>query len=587
MKRSMISPDDALRRTLELARRGDPEEIELDEALGRVLSEELLALWDLPAYDNSAMDGYAIRAADTEGASGAEPVRLELVGAVFAGEPASTGVGPGQAVRIMTGAALPPGADTVVRQEATNAADGAVDVRVASVRGNNVRLRGEAIRQGARVIAAGTRIRSEEVSLLAAFGRSKIRVGARPTLHVLTCGDELHPVDRAGEGRTVDSNGPMLACMARESGASASRSGPVRDDPELLRGQILRALVDAEVLVTVGGASVGERDLVVRALLDLGAELVFQRVALKPGKPVALLLLRGKVVFVLPGNPAACAMTFDRFVRPFLLVCQGMAREAVVRPRLPALLKGAVHKQPALTYYLRGQAELGPRGLEITLPERQSSGQLNPGHLGNAIATIPAGPGEYGAGAEVEVELLGPPLLAPRPPVLAFAGYSGSGKTTAMVALIARLRARGLRIAALKHDAHGFQLDREGKDTARFTAAGATAIAIASRDQRAVIATTQRPSTLAELISTLSVGVDMILVEGYKHDDIAKIVVHRAGVREAPTTGAGVLAVLRDTPLPQGGLPVIPHDAPEQLEAFVLGWYRGQPGTAREGAPRR
>ena len=577
----MITPEDALARTFQLARSPDLEEVDLDEALGRVLGEDLVAAWDLPAYDNSAMDGYAIRAADTEGAHGSEPVRLEVVGRVFAGERPTTAVGPGQAVRIMTGAALPEGADTVVRQEATQAYDGAVDVRIASDRGNNVRLRGEATRKDDRVLPKGAKIRSEEVALLAAFGRSRVLVGARPTLHVLTCGDELHPVDNAREGLTVDSNGPMIAAMAREAGAIASRSGPLRDETDLLQIHIHRALESCEVLVTVGGASVGERDLVVNTLLGEGAELVFQRVALKPGKPIALLLLRGKVVFVLPGNPAACAMTFDRFVRPFLLIRQGMPSEAVSRPRLPALLTGEVHKQPALTYYLRGQAELGPTGLQITLPPRQSSGQLNPGHLGNAIATIPAGSASLAAGTAVEIELLGPPTLAQRPPVLAFAGYSGSGKTTAMVALIARLKARGIRVAALKHDAHGFQLDREGKDTARFTAAGASAVAIASKDQRAVIATTSRPSTLAELLSTVSIDVDMILVEGYKDDDIAKIVVHREGIREAPIDGPGVLAVLRDGSPGRNGVPVIPADNPERLEAFVLGWYRGQSTEAR------
>ena len=573
MKRSMIDPDEALRRTLDLAARPTSEFVTLDDALGRFLGADIHTPWDLPAHDNSAMDGYAIRAADTADATGVHPVRLTIVGSVFAGTRPTAIVGPGQAVRIMTGAVIPAGADTVVRQEATRAGEGVVDVRIASDRGNNVRLRGETLRRDELVLRVGTKVTSQEIALLAAFGRCQVPVARRPTVHVVTCGDELHDAHEAADDLTVDSNGPMIAAMAREADAIAYRSGPVKDDLEQLRAHLLQVLSTVDVLITIGGASVGERDLVVDALRAHGAELVFHTVALKPGKPVGLFILREKPVFVLPGNPAACSMTFDRLVRPFLLAVQGVPREQVSRPRLPAILANDVHKQPGLTYYLRGWAELALGGLQVRLPPRQSSGQLTAGLEGNAVAIIPAGPGTVFAGTPVEIELLKPPHVAPRPPILAFAGYSGSGKTTALTALISRLSARGVRVAALKHDAHEFQLDREGKDTAKFSAAGATAVGIASASRRAVIATTSRATTLAELIATITVEVDVILVEGYKHDDIPKIVVHSDGIRELSPRGPGVLAVISDSACGVA-VPVFSHGDDEALEAFVLSFIR-------------
>ncbi len=569
----MIAPDEALRRALELAECSPQEFVALDDSLGRFLAADVHAPWDLPAYDNSAMDGYAIRAADTLQASGKSPTRLEIVGRVLAGQEANVPVGPGQAVRIMTGAAMPAGADTVVRQEATIAADTTVDIRIASERGNNVRLRGETLRQNDLILRRGTRISSHELGVLAAFGLDPVPVSRRPAVHVITCGDELHPVSEAADGLTVDSNGPMIAGMARETGARASRSGPLHDDAEPLRKHLTRASQSADLLITIGGASVGERDLVVDSLLAEGATLIFHRVALKPGKPVGLLLLQGRPVFVLPGNPAACAMTFDRLVRPFLRTMLGTPRDQLLRPRLPAMLTGEVPKQPALTYFLRAQAELSRAGLRVRVPARQASGQITAGLFGNAIATLPAGSGVIKAGQSIDVELLSAPTIAAGPPVLAFAGYSGSGKTTALSALICRLRARGLRIAALKHDAHEFQLDREGKDTARFTAAGATAIAIASASRRAVIEETARPTTLSELIATLSIDVDLILVEGYKHDDVPKVVVQRQGIRSLPASGPSVVAVLTDRP--EGiTLPTFAHGDESALEAFVLEFLR-------------
>ncbi len=571
----MIAPDEALRRALKLAERSPQEFVTLDDSLGRFLATDVRAPWDLPAYDNSAMDGYAIRAADTLQASGRAPVRLNIVDRVMAGQQSNVPVGAGQAVRIMTGAALPAGADTVVRQEATVATNTTVDVRIASERGNNVRLRGETLHQDDLILRRGARISSQELGVLAAFGLSQVPVARRPLVHVVTCGDELHPVSEAADGLTIDSNGPMIAGMSRETGARVSRSGPLKDDAEPLRRHLVEASGDADLLITIGGASVGERDLVVDSLLAEGAKLIFHRVALKPGKPVGLLLLQGRPVFVLPGNPAACAMTFDRLVRPFLRSMLGAAPDQLSRPQLPATLTNEVPKQPALTYFLRGHAELSRAGLRVMVPARQASGQITAGLFGNALVTLPAGSGLIKAGQSVQVELLASPPIAPRPPVLAFAGYSGSGKTTALTALICRLRARGLRIAALKHDAHEFQLDREGKDTARFTAAGATAIAIASASRRAVIEETARPTTLNELIAAISVDVDLILVEGYKHSDVPKIVVQRQGIDSYPASGPNVVAVLTDTP--DGlSLPTFAHEDESALEAFVVEFIKGR-----------
>ncbi|MCA9716147.1 MAG: molybdopterin-guanine dinucleotide biosynthesis protein B [Myxococcales bacterium] len=566
----MISLNEALCRVLDFAHPLPSEAVPLDESLGRHLAVDVHARADLPAYDNSAMDGYAVRAMDIASACGSSPTTLRVVSRVFAGDLTPLQIGEGEAARIMTGGKLPEGADSVVRQEATSVDEtaGTVDVRVAVAVGKNVRRRGEQMRAGALALRAGQRITPDVIAMLAAVGCVTVEVACAPKVSVVTCGDELCSLDRERAGAIIDSNGPMIRAMAQAAGASATRRGPAPDEPAVLREQLIAAARGADVLITIGGASVGERDLVPDVLRELGARFVFHKIAIKPGKPVGFAVLDSVPIFVLPGNPEACARTFDLLVRPLLVALQGGAARRVAR--LPATLRNSVRKQPALEYFIRGDAKLTPGGLEVTVRDRQGSAQVGAGVDTNAIAILPSGAGQFFAGAPVEIELRGPLPASTGPLLLGFAGYSGSGKTTVIEALLRRLRARGLRVAALKHDAHEFQLDTEGKDTYRFAQAGAVAVGIASKTRRAVIARTERPSTLRELIGALTIEVELILVEGYKREDVPKIVVNRRGVKQLSTRARDVIAVISDEPSVTEERPCFAHEDHDGLEAFVL-----------------
>jgi len=546
------------------------EQVVLDDALGRCLAQEVRAAWDLPPHDGSAVDGYAVRSADVREADARGPVRLEVVGCVYAGDDASVPVSAGTTVRITTGARIPVGADAVVRQEVVDRENDIISVRAAVSRGANVRRGGEDVEEGRTVLSTGTRIGPEVIAVLAAFGHDMVRVGGRPRVRVLPTGSELRSVGDASRHTVVDTNTPMICAMARDAGAIAEPLPIVKDERDVLHEALHNAAIGADVLITTGGASVGDRDFMRSVLGDLGATIVFWRVAVKPGKPVGFARLGDVLVFALPGNPGACRATFELLVKPALLRLQGAAD--VLEPTLPAILEGAAKKQPALTYFLRGQAVLTREGVRIDLSEQQSSGQVVSALGPNALAILPRGRGSFAPGDGVQVRLVGPLSAERAPPILCFVGTSGSGKTTLLSSLIARLCEGGLRVGALKHDADGFELDHEGKDTFRLRAAGAWAVGIASPTERAIVASVDRPATLAELVSALPSGLDLVLVEGYKHDHGAKVEVHRKGrallCRDRDVDN--VVAIASDDPdVAHAGLPVLDVTDLDGIEAFV------------------
>ncbi|RMH14454.1 MAG: molybdopterin molybdenumtransferase MoeA, partial [Gemmatimonadetes bacterium] len=327
----------ALEQVLAAARPLPPEDVALGEALGRALAEDVTAPWALPPWDNAGMDGYAVRAEDVRGASPDAPVTLEVVGVARAGALELPSPGPGQAVRIMTGAPLPEGADSVVRVEGTDAEAGQPGrVRVLADRdaGGNVRPGGQDWAAGERLLSAGTTVTPGVVAVLAAAGRSSVRVHGRPTVALLPNGDELappHDHERLRAGHAIpESNSHTLAAAVRQVGAHARRLDPVPDDEDALAAALARTL-DADVLVTLGGASMGEGDLIKRVLDRHGFELDFWRVRMRPGSPVSFGLLARPEgpplpVFGLPGNPASAFVTFQVFVRPFVLALAGHAR---------------------------------------------------------------------------------------------------------------------------------------------------------------------------------------------------------------------------------------------------------------------
>jgi molybdopterin molybdotransferase len=365
--------------------RGAEEHIVLAETLGRVLRQDIIAADDAPAADNSAMDGYAVRFDDVAGA----PVTLPVRGDIPAGYPSATPLEPGTAMRIMTGAFVPGGADTVIQVELTDGGTERVMVAKALPRGANIRRRGEDMRAGEVVLRAGVRIGPAEIALLAGAGQTRVAVGRRPTVAILSTGDELIDAGEApAPGRIVNSNGPMLAALVAEAGAIPRTLGIVRDTREATIAAFERA-IECDFVLSSGGVSVGAYDFVKEALEALGAESKFWRVAMKPGKPVVLSRLRDRLVFGLPGNPVSSFVSFHLFVAPALRKALGQESRLFppsVRARLTAPLRGADRR-----VYARVHVAAVDGALHATPLRSQSSGALTSMLDANGLAVIPEG----------------------------------------------------------------------------------------------------------------------------------------------------------------------------------------------------
>jgi molybdopterin molybdotransferase len=296
------------------------EEVALQDVLGRVLAESVSSDVDMPPFDRSAMDGYAVRAADVAAA----PAVLDVVGTVRAGSVPDRGVGAGEAIQIMTGAPVPAGATAVQRVEKTRAADGRrVEILSAVAEGENVVRRGSETRAGDVVLEAGEVVDPSIVAVLAACGRGRLRVGRRPSVAVLVTGDELIDVwDRPSGGRIRNSNGYAVAAQARWAGADVRDLGAVGDDVGRI-GQAMRRGFESDVLVVSGGVSAGAFDLVEAAMAALDVGVLFDKVAIRPGAPLVFGTRGRNLVFGLPGNPVSAQVTFDLFVRAALLRMQG------------------------------------------------------------------------------------------------------------------------------------------------------------------------------------------------------------------------------------------------------------------------
>jgi molybdopterin molybdotransferase len=334
----MIPVEEAQERVLAEVETIGTERVVFTDALGRVLREDVRANVDVPQGDNTAMDGYAVRAADIAH----PPVRLRVIEDLPAGTVATKRVEPGTAVRIMTGALMPEGADTVAHVEITDGGSEVVTVHSSLRAGTNVRKRGEDMHAGDIVLADGTPIGPGEVGVLAGVQRSVVRVARRPTVAILSTGDEIIDVDQPRPvGKVVNSNSYSLAALAREAGALPRMIGIVPDELEATRAAIESAL-ESDFIISSGGVSVGAYDFVKDALDLLGAETKFWQVAMKPGKPVVLSRVRGRLYFGLPGNPVSCMVSFILFIAPALRKAMGQRGDLlppIVTTRLAAPVK--------------------------------------------------------------------------------------------------------------------------------------------------------------------------------------------------------------------------------------------------------
>jgi molybdopterin molybdotransferase len=383
-----------------------PETCTTADALGRVLAERVASARTLPPFDVSAMDGYAVRAAELAGASGAAPRELPVAFEMPAGSQPERPLPAGAAARILSGAPLPPGADTVVRQEDTDRAGERVRIRVTPRHGDNVRPAGEDVQPGDVVLEPGARLGPGPLGLLASLGRSVVAVHQRPRVAILSGGDELvEPDGDAGGGRIVSSNSYSIAAQCREVGAEPIYLGIARDTPEALEER-LRAGLAAHVLVSSAGVSVGDRDYVRPVLEKLGCEIVFWGVRIKPGFPLVFGRFgeRGPLVFGLPGNPVSAMVTFEEFVRPAL---RKMAGHAIwFRPRVEAELTDRLRKAAGRLHLVRVRLERRGARVLATTTGNQSSGVLRSMAQAHGLLIFPAEATELDAGARVQVQVL-------------------------------------------------------------------------------------------------------------------------------------------------------------------------------------
>ena len=388
------------RRLLDMVRRLPAESVPLASACGRVLAMPVAARWDLPGFDNSAMDGYAVRSSEVVDAGASRPVRLPVRGEVAAGRHAEA-LAAGTAMRIFTGAALPPSADAVVRQEDTRRDGGDVLIEVAVAPGTAVRRRGEDIALGSEVLWPGTRLTPADIAVAAAAGWASLVVTLRPRVAIVATGDELRPAGSPLEAAQVpDSNSPMIAAAVWDAGGRPVLCGIASDDPAVLRETLREAMDSSDLIVSSAGVSVGDHDHVQAVLAELG-EIAVWRVAMRPGKPL-LIGRAGTVPFIgLPGNPVSSSVTFELFARPAILQLQGAVE--VHRRRMRVQLGEAVDKPAGLEAYMRARLVESDGDLPVAVRSGgQGSHMLSALVAADLLLVLPAQPASLPRGAVVE-----------------------------------------------------------------------------------------------------------------------------------------------------------------------------------------
>ncbi len=376
------------------------ERVGLLDSAGRIIAEDVMAPWNMPLCDNSAMDGYAVRTADCA----AIPATLRVTGYIPAGGEVTGPVEPGCAIRIMTGAPIPPGCDAVIPVEETDGGKETVTITASVTQQQHIRFTGEDIATGATVMQAGTLIRPPEISVLASFGKAFVPVYRRPRVAILSTGDELIELgEPLAPGKIVNSNALSLAASVQEIGAIPQILGIARDNAESHREKMREGL-KADALITSAGVSAGDRDLVRDVLGELGVRQLFWRVNMKPGGPTAFGLYEGKPVLSLPGNPVSTMITFEELVRPALLRMMGHRR--VLKPLVKAVLQSEFRKKPGKLHFLRVRLTYADGRYQAYSSGDQNTGILKTMLLADAIALLPADRTSFSPGEEVDVHIL-------------------------------------------------------------------------------------------------------------------------------------------------------------------------------------
>lgn len=401
----MITVQAALEQILQHIKPLGLERVNLFAALGRVLGEDVVAGRNIPPKDNSAMDGYAVRWQDTIGASAGHEVVLEVIEDIPAGAIPRKSLLAGQAARIMTGAPMPQGADAIVKMEDTEKDGTNVRIKAAVPAGQDIRFAGEDVRAGETVLYQGSVIRPAMAGMLASLGRSFLSVHQRPLIAVLATGDELVDIDEPpSPWNIVNSNSYSLAAQAMDCGAQVMQLGIARDNrPALL--EKFQAAMRADIIISSGGVSVGDYDLVKEIMQEIGSQMHFWQVAMRPGKPLAFGTLGQVPLFGLPGNPVSSMISFEQFVRPAILKMMG--KRHLFRKTVPAVLQEDVEKRRGLTHFTRALVTAGTEGYTVSTTGAQGSGILRSMVKANGLIVLPADDAEIiKAGTMVRVQIL-------------------------------------------------------------------------------------------------------------------------------------------------------------------------------------
>jgi len=542
----MISVEEALEKVLSYVEVLEPEQKPILDCLGQVLAEDVYSTIDIPPLDNSAMDGYALRAKDTRGAGESSPRYLVVVGEVAAGSMPAQEVRPGTAIRIMTGAPLPEGADAVVRFEDTDEVNrklsggdlSHIGILCQVKKGSDVRGRGEDIASGDLILKKGKVLRPQEIGVLASLGRPTALVIRRPVVAILATGDELIGVDQPlAPGKIHDSNNYAIAAEVSRYGGIPKILGIGRDSVRSLTEKIDEGL-DADMLITSGGVSKGDYDIVKDVLAEHGG-VGFWTVCMKPGKPLAFGVIKNieegrekKVPHLgLPGNPVSSMVTFEQFARPAIL--RMMGKKILAKPAIRAIIEDDVVDTDGRRLFARVSVTKRGGQYYASVTGPQGSGILTSMAKANGLAVIPENSKGVKAGDLVEVQMLdwGEEQGEVKTlPIVSIVGKSQSGKTVLMEQLIVEFKRRGYKVAALKHSRGGMEIDRPGKDSWRFTQAGSDAVLVSSPDKLAFIKNLNHDLSIEEIMPIVGLEFDLVLAEGFRKSKIPKIEVHKKGL---------------------------------------------------------
>jgi molybdopterin molybdotransferase len=400
----MISVEEALKTILSGCRPLALEKVDILEACGRVIGEDIMAVRDIPSAANSAMDGYAVRFADTKGAHDLKPVELKVIETIAAGSVPAKTLKDGQAARIMTGAVIPRGADAVVRREDTEERGKTVLIKVAVPKGLDIRFPGEDVQKGERVIEAGCVLRPGHIGMMSALGRAFVSVYQRPRVAILSTGDELVDIETdPPPGKIVSSNSYSLAAQVLDCGGIPIMMGICHDKKAELaeKFQLARR---SDVILSSGGVSVGDYDFVKDVMGDIGNAMHFWQVAMRPGKPLAFGAIDDVPLFGLPGNPVSVMVSFEQFVRPYLLKMQGHAR--IFRQMLKAVSAQDIKKSIGVKNFIRAVVDRENNQYVARITGSQGSGILKSMVVANALMVLDEKVSAVKKGDEVVVQLL-------------------------------------------------------------------------------------------------------------------------------------------------------------------------------------